>query len=71
MASSVQTLKFFISYSHLDMKYKEKITDNAKSLELAYSIDVWHDGKILAGGDINREVLKEKGNKEKITCVQI
>ena len=59
MASSVQTLKFFISYSHLDMKYKEKLLTTLKSLELAYSIDVWHDGKILAGGDINREVLKE------------
>ncbi len=59
MVKPVHTLKFFISYSHLDMKYKEKLLTTLKSLEPAYNIDVWHDGKIPAGGDINKEVLKE------------
>lgn len=59
MASSVQKLKFFVSYSHQDMKYKERLLTALKSLELAYNIDVWHDGKILAGGNINNAILKE------------
>lgn len=58
MAKSVQTLKFFISYSHMDMKYREKLLTTLKSLELVYNIDIWYDGKISAGGDINKEVLK-------------
>lgn len=64
MANSMQTLKFFISYSHLDMKYKEKLLTALKSLDLTYNIDLWHDGKILAGGDINKTILQELENSD-------
>lgn len=59
MAGVLKTLKIFISYSHMDMKYKERLLTTLKSLEQIYNIDVWHDGKILAGGDINKNVLAE------------
>ena len=50
-------LKIFISYSHADMKYKKDLLTHLKSLELTHNIDVWHDGKILAGDNIDSEVL--------------
>lgn len=61
MAGVLKTLKIFISYSHMDMKYKERLLTTLKALEQIYNIDVWHDGKILAGGDINKNVLAELG----------
>lgn len=59
MVSELNTLKIFISYSHVDMKYKERLLTTLKPLEQIYNIDVWHDGKILAGGNINEKVLAE------------
>lgn len=50
-------LKIFISYSHIDMKYKNELLKHLKTLELTHNIEVWHDGKILAGGTIDSEVL--------------
>ena len=50
-------LKIFISYSHKDLKYKKELLSHLKSLELTHNVDVWHDGKILAGDTIDSEVL--------------
>lgn len=57
MPSTKKSLKCFISYSHKDMKYKEKLLTTLKTLEQIYKIEVWHDGKIVAGQDIDKEVL--------------
>lgn len=57
MKTNPQSIDIFISYSHLDMKYKEKLINSLKSLELGYNINTWHDGKILAGNNIDSEVL--------------
>lgn len=54
-------LKIFISYSHKDMKYKNQLLEHLKSLELTHNIEAWHDGKILAGQQINKEVLMQLG----------
>lgn len=54
-------LKIFISYSHKDMKYKKELLTHLKSLDLTHNIDVWHDGKILAGNTIDSEVLMQLG----------
>lgn len=54
-------LKIFISYSHKDLKYKTELLSHLKSLELTHNIDVWHDGKILAGNIIDSEVLIQLG----------
>lgn len=57
MPSTKKSLKCFISYSHIDMKYKNKLLITLKTLEQLYNIEVWHDGKIVAGQDIDKEVL--------------
>ncbi len=54
-------LKIFISYSHKDVKYKSEFLSHLKSIELTHNIDVWHDGKILAGDTIDSEVLIQLG----------
>lgn len=53
-----KNLRFFISYSHKDMKYKTSLLNHLKSLEYTHNISIWHDGKIDAGNNINKEVLK-------------
>lgn len=53
------SLKFFISYSHKDRKYKTSLLTHLKSLELTHNIDVWHDGKILAGDTIESKILTQ------------
>lgn len=62
MTNSVKSLNFFISYSHLDMKYKEKLLTSLKPLEGSYNINVWHDGKILSGSDINKSIITALNN---------
>lgn len=59
-----EAIKFFISYSHLDMKYKERLLTTLKSLEHSHRIDVWHDGKIPAGENINKEVLEKLAHSD-------
>lgn len=54
-------LKIFISYSHKDSKYKVDLLSHLKSIELTHNVDVWHDGKILAGDTIDSEVLIQLG----------
>lgn len=55
------SLKIFVSYSHKDAKYKRELLSHLKSLELTHNIDVWHDGKILAGDTIDSQVLIQLG----------
>lgn len=50
-------LKIFISYSHKDSRYKKELLSHLKSLELTHNIDVWHDGRILAGDTVDSEIL--------------
>lgn len=59
-----EKLKIFVSYSHKDTKYKRELLDHLKSLELTHNIDVWHDGRILAGGQIDAEVLIQLGKSD-------
>lgn len=54
------SLQFFISYCHEDMRIKEKLITCLKSLKFEYNInDIWHDGEIIAGNNIDMEVFKQ------------
>ncbi len=53
-----KSLKVFISYSHKDMRYKENLKSHLEALKHTYNIDVWHDGKMVAGDDIDENVKK-------------
>lgn len=54
------SLQFFISYSHMDMRIKEKLITSLKSLKYEFNInEIWHDGEINSGRNIDTEVLKQ------------
>ncbi len=57
MAKTKETLKFFISYSHEDKDFRKTLLTHLKTIELTHNVEVWYDGKIQAGGNIDKEVL--------------
>lgn len=64
---SKTSLQFFISYSHKDINLKEKLLIALKSLSYEYNInDVWHDGEIGAGHNIDAEILDQLNNSDVI-----
>lgn len=56
MDKEINKLKFFISYSHKNIKYKEKFLTSLETLKNTYNIAPWHDGMIPAGGIIDNDV---------------
>lgn len=64
-------LQIFISYCHADMRLKEKLITSLKSLRFEYNInEIWHDGKITAGNNIDQKVL-EQLNKSDIILLLV
>lgn len=70
MSKAKEILKIFVSYSHKDMRYKNELLKHLKSIELTHNVDVWHDGKILPGGNIDENVLQNL-NKSNIILLLI
>ena len=58
MNKNFRQLNVFISYSHKNMKYKEKLLTSLEALKQSYNIAPWHDGMIDAGGNIDDNVKK-------------
>lgn len=58
MKNNYRQLNVFISYSHKNMKYKEKLLTSLEALKQSYNIAPWHDGMIDAGGNIDDNVKK-------------
>lgn len=59
MNKKTKSLNIFISYSHKNKKYKEKLLTSLEALKQSYNIKPWHDGEINAGGNIDENVKKE------------
>lgn len=56
MNKNIKKLNIFISYSHKNMKYKEKLLISLEALRQSYNIEPWHDAMIDAGGNIDNSV---------------
>lgn len=56
MSNRKKKLKIFISYSHKNIKYKEKLLTSLEALRQSYEIEAWHDGMIDAGGNIDENI---------------
>lgn len=56
MDKEINKLNFFISYSHKNIKYKEKLLTSLETLKNTYNVESWHDGMIPAGGNIDKSV---------------
>lgn len=59
-----QSLNIFISYSHKNMKYKDKLLVSLEALKQSYNINTWHDGIIDAGSKIDENVKRELEKSE-------
>ena len=57
MSNRKKKLKIFISYSHKNIKYKEKLLTSLEALKQSYEIEAWHDGMIDAGGNIDENII--------------
>ena len=51
-------IEIFISYSHFDIKYRERLDRSLASLRRAYPAVIWNDGEIRAGMDFRQEIVK-------------
>jgi hypothetical protein len=49
-------MKAFISYSHTDEKYVERLHVHLAQMKREGSIDVWHDRTIMVGGTLDQEI---------------
>ena len=58
MNKNIKKINIFISYSHKNRKYKEKLLVSLEALKQSYNIETWHDGMINAGGNIDTNVKK-------------
>lgn len=56
MNKNAKKLNFFISYSHKNLRYKEKLLISLEALKQSYNIEPWHDGMIDAGGNIDKNI---------------
>ncbi|MDD3183147.1 MAG: toll/interleukin-1 receptor domain-containing protein [Alphaproteobacteria bacterium] len=52
-------MKAFISYSHKDFSYLERLHTHLVPLRREGKIDDWHDRTVLAGGELNPEITAE------------
>lgn len=48
--------KVFISYSHKDEKYKDKLITHLSSLKALGLIDEWHDRMLLPGSELHKTI---------------
>ncbi len=46
--------KIFISYSHVDEEWKDRLVKHLKVLQLEGIFDVWDDRRIVLDGDVRR-----------------
>jgi hypothetical protein len=49
-------VKVFISYAHMDEKYKKELVTMLAGLENQKIIEVWHDGQISPGTEWHQEI---------------
>ena len=58
MGTGEEKMKLFYSYSHKDEEYREKLENHLSTLKRDGYIEDWHDRKILAGQDYQKEIDK-------------
>ena len=54
--------KIFISYSHDDQEFKERIVEKLNVLEIAKKCEIWHDQDIETGQEWRNEIFKQLNN---------
>jgi len=52
-------IRIFVSYSHADRDYLEKLDTRLKAIRHQIPIDVWDDRKILAGTQLSKKIIEQ------------
>lgn len=56
---SSSSITAFISYSHKDKRLREKFETHLAALQHQGILKTWHDGKILAGDEIDESIMEQ------------
>jgi len=60
----VAGLRVFVSYSHKDERYRQRLEISLAPLQRSDLISIWHDRKILPGDEWDREIDKNLGSAD-------
>ena len=60
----IESMKAFISYSHVDEEYLDRLHVHLAGMRRAGEITEWYDREILAGGDIDAEIQENFENSD-------
>lgn len=58
----MEKINIFISYSHEDESYKDKLEKHLSILKRNKIIETWHDRKIIPGEDWDKKIMEELEN---------
>ncbi len=64
-----QLPKIFISYSHKDMDYKDTLVIHLAALVRANEVNVWDDGKLIAGQRWKQEIFDHLYEADVVLCL--
>ena len=62
-------VKVFVSYSHKDKVYKEKLITTLAYLERMEEIELWQDGRIMAGKEWKKEIFEKLAAADIVVCL--
>jgi formylglycine-generating enzyme required for sulfatase activity len=68
--SLIERRELFISYSHLDRSWLERLRKNLKSLETRYGLQRWDDSRLQAG-DLWREEIEHALARAKVALLLV
>lgn len=66
----MKNLKFFISYSHKDEKFKDELLSHLSGLKSKGVLEEWHDGKIIPGQEWDKKI-KEKLRRSDVVLLLV
>lgn len=68
-AKPTKPAKIFLSYSHKDERWKDKLLTHLSPMRRQGSINSWDDRQIKAGSQWNDEILKHFNEADVILCL--
>ena len=69
MTRPSKTIRFFVSYSHLDREWFEKLQPLLKFRDLTTTAHVWHDHELTAGDRWDKEIRNELERMDIFLCL--
>lgn len=68
-SDSVKPVKIFLSYSYRDERLKKQLDSHLGPMDRRGDLQIWHEQKILAGENRDREISKHFEEADIILCL--